>query len=392
MSPRLRDLLDDLATEARVYGEPDLAVTAARRRTAGRRGAAAVAAAVVAITAAVVVALPGLAEDPAPRPAPAESQGVPGYPTRVTPPASPVPLPDAAIGAAAFVYAPCARDCDPLLVMPDGRQYLLPTPVLGPPLYGITLSPDGAWLGLAATDGFALKNLVTGADLFVADTGRGVTAAWVWSPDSRRLLLSRHVDGTVDHYTLVDTSVSSYRRLSSTCDSVMAVRNDGRLVCWFPHIGGLPELGVFDPSTGGLADRFRLRLPPGGENLLREGDDLRDPSFLLGPSDDGGITVLYAVPPRADPLTLAPTAYLTISLADRGLINGRTTLPESGPDVLSSAGIWFVRGYLVGGLVLEHHDAERSDIVIQNDVTGQRTVATVLPAQSQIMPRGSARY
>ncbi len=163
MSAQLRDLLADLASQAPNYADPERALAQARERRNRRRT---VAPAVAFIAVVLLVAVPVLyrldraaapvGTDPTPGP-------VAGYPALVVPPRPAIPLPLAPLGAAAaFVYAPCFRDCDPYLVLSDGRQYGLKRPQLGPPVHGYTLSPDGVWLGSPNARGFQLRNLITG--------------------------------------------------------------------------------------------------------------------------------------------------------------------------------------------------------------------------------------
>ena len=404
MRSRLSGLLDDLATEARRYGDPERAVATARRREAVRRVAVPLAAAALVLAAIAPVVLgrdPGGSPVTPSSPSPNEP-AVAGYPARVTLPDPAEPLPESPTGAAAFVYSPCARTCDPYLVLPDGRQYGLVRHRLGPPTYGYTLSPDGVWLGRpsTATDGFTVRNLTTGRTLTIPDTGPGVTAAWAWAPSGRWLLLARHVDGTVDHYLLVDVVAGGGpRRLEPkgalAADTVMGVRDDGDLLVVLSgpdRPGLLPEYGIVDGRTAALIDRFAVTLPPGGGPLVREGERPIAMSLRFGPG--GGAILTIGGPSNEPDLPGRPTGYLSFAISEgqRGRVWARTDLPVSAGSSAEPGGVWDVMAYQIGAVMLVHWLPDRTEIVLQNDVDGRRIVATTLPTDSQLVLRGGARY
>src|SRR5689334_7303044 len=103
MTSDLRELMNELAGEARVYGDPARAVRTARRRHLLRGGASALAAVAVLATGAWLVS--GLRTTPVP--------ADPLYPSTVSSAAPAPPLPtDRPVGPAAMVYAACPQ-CPP---------------------------------------------------------------------------------------------------------------------------------------------------------------------------------------------------------------------------------------------------------------------------------------
>jgi hypothetical protein len=393
MSARLRDLLDDLASGARGYGDPDVAVATARRRVAVRRVAVPlVAAAAVAILAAVLTS-PAVRDrfDSGPEIG-TTPDARPDYPDRVTVPERADPVPDTPLtGSASFVYAPCPRDCDPYLVMQDGTQYRLPRPDIGPPDHGYTLSPDGRWLGRPTASGFELRDL-RGGRMPVPDGGPGVTEAWVWTPDSRTVLLARHVDGAVDHYVLVDLYGGSPVRVAPPPARVVAIRNTGELVVW--KGGGkshpLPVLGLIPRGQSTVADELPVRLPPDASgDLMRAGERLTG-ALYLGPTGDAGVLVVNAGVPRND--IYWPAGVVGLELSAGANLTGRADLPVSTGTGSGDWHVWEVANNLAGGVVLLHWEQGRTEIVVLNDVNGERVVATVLPGDSQVRVRGDGRY
>jgi hypothetical protein len=116
VTDQLRRLLDDAAAEAHNYADAAGALGTARRHRRARRLVAVPLAAALAVVAAVAV--PTLLKPDERRQAPAAST----YPSTVTPPEHAPALPSGRVGAASFLYAPCLRNCDPLLVVPAGRS------------------------------------------------------------------------------------------------------------------------------------------------------------------------------------------------------------------------------------------------------------------------------
>jgi hypothetical protein len=394
MSARLHELLDDLATDARGYGDPDRAVATARRRVAVRRVAVPlVAAAAVAILAAVLTS-PAVRDrfDGGP-----EIGTTPDaqYPDRVTGPEDAEPLGDRHLTEpAAFIYAPCVRTCDPYLVTRSGRQYRLPSAETGPPTNGYTLSPDGTWFGYPTPYGYRVRDLGSDEVRIVQDRGPGVTSAWVWSPDGSRLLLARHVDGNVDHYLLVNLVDGSQPvQIAPPAATVVAVRNNGDLVGWIS--GGepnqIPVLGLIPRGQSTVAAELPLRLPPEASgDLMRDGERFQPDTLYLDPTGDSGVLVVNAAQPRND--THWPAGVLGLELSAGGTVTGRTELPVSTGADAGDWHVWEVANNLAGGVVLLHWQQDRTEIVVLNDVNGDRVVVTVLPPHSQVTIRGDGRY
>jgi hypothetical protein len=381
MSEQIRTLLADLADEAGTYAEPDRAVAADQRR---RRRRAITISAVAALAATIVAGLP---------PALRFDRGIPPatnatYPPSVTPPAPVQKLPSRRIGAASFIYAPCARDCAAYLVMPDGRQYELPTAAWGGPVGGFTLSPDGAWLGMPTAQGFRLKALVTGTDHTIGGTGPGITEAWAWSADSRWLLLARHTDGSVHEYTRIDLDAGgAFETFDSAASGqdVVAITNDGDFIRWASGglDGKLPVLAVVDPKTHQELRRIAVTVPPNGDGLLKTGETVRAGQIFVGPD---GQTALLAVT-KEEPLG-PPVAVLEV-LLDDGHIMTRLDLPPSRPDT-GPIDLWYPHA-LAHAVVLVHSLPDRTEIVLLDTIVNARSVVCTLPAYSQVVVRDGHR-
>lgn len=101
-------------------------------------------------------------------------------------------LPRGRVGAAELVYA-CARGCRPVVRLVDGREFEVPTDQ--PSVRGVTLSPDGRWLGFRLGSAFVIRDLVGSEERRLGSrTVTGRLAAWAWSTDSSILLLAELAD------------------------------------------------------------------------------------------------------------------------------------------------------------------------------------------------------
>jgi len=374
VTDQLRTLLADAAGGARNYADADAAIASARRsRTRRRLVAVPVAAAAVALGAVAALAPHGRG------PAPAS----PDYPRIVAAPQRPPALPAGRLGPASLVYAPCARDCDPILVLPDGTQYALERPQHGGPTAGYTLSPDGRWLGRSTADGVALRNLDTAVERDLPDDGPGVSEVWAWSPDSTRVLLVRHTDGVVAHFEVVDVGSGDRRRVTGGDLNPVGVRDAGTVLLWNRPGAGAPRLTVADVSSGTLVGRQEIT--PDLSSLLRPGETAATDSLRLGPG--GAVAMLAVAAPVADDDLRRPQAVQLLDLTD-GHAVARLDLPAGA----GRAGeLWEPRAMLVGGILLAHHTSGRVDVVRLNDVTGARTVLCTLPGSSQVVLRGGGR-
>jgi hypothetical protein len=380
MTDQIRTLLADLADEACPYPDPERAIGAARRY---RRRRFVVVSAVVAVLVAAGAALPLLRSRPVPPGPPIE----PGYPATVTPPAQPDKLPSGAVGPADFVYAPCPRDCAALVVLADGRQYALPTPDRADPVGGVTMSPNGAWLGWRDGGRVILRNLVTG-NSYPVDAA---TDPWYWSPDSRWLLVADQHGINVDDLVLLDVGHGgSQRRVPARrCDAVVGVTDDGDILRWVSGgdvPGLLPVLGFCDPATGDMRREVRVTLPPEAGALLDPGETVNARVAYLGPGDETAILFVTDLR-RAE--YAAAIALLEVDLGDGHVVN-RLDLPV--PEVPDgSSGLWAPAAYLPRGVVLLHGLPQRTEIALLDPVTGTRTVVSVVRPHSSVIPPGKTR-
>src|SRR5690349_9892376 len=135
----LRDLLIEVAEEAKLYDGTDKAIQRVRRRRRLVRLAPLIAAAavVVALLAVSVPLLRGGSDESLP------IASVSWLPERLTPAKNPESLPtDRAVGKGSLVYFPTVVGADDpgyyVLLTVDGRHYRLPGQS--------SLSPDGRWL------------------------------------------------------------------------------------------------------------------------------------------------------------------------------------------------------------------------------------------------------
>jgi hypothetical protein len=392
VSTRLRDLLDDLATDARDYGDGDRAVATARRRVTARRIAvpAVAAATVAALILAVGVVRGSLRLDVGPPGGPSNATGpVPGYPARITEPADPQPLPHAPGGLAAFLWSPCDYSCRPYLVMTDGRQFALPRSPAGTPTEAYTLSPDGGWLGRPMDDGYELLRLADGRVLSIPDEeGWGELDPWAWSPNSEWFLLGRNNAGDVDHFVLTNLrDGSAPRRVAPPPDGVVAMNNAGDLIGWIQpddRRGALPELTIVRNGESTVDRRIAVRLPPNATDMFRDnGEAIRPFRLRLGPDDRSGLLIVDH-PETLGDLTRYPAAVLHVDLST-GLVTGRIDLPEAGDGTTGRA--WNVDATLPGGALIVHWPAGRTELVVLNTVTGELVVATTLPPDADIAVR-----
>ncbi|MGW2161368.1 hypothetical protein [Nonomuraea sp. NPDC001699] len=126
----------------------------------------------------------------------------------VEPPAQAPTLPSSGpVGRGALVYTACPSRCPTFLLLADGRQYLLGERTVSPP-GNLTLSPDGRWLGRPADGGYEVRDLLGGAvHRLEPPTGGDADSAyspWVWSADSRRLIVGYHASGDVRSYQALE--------------------------------------------------------------------------------------------------------------------------------------------------------------------------------------------
>lgn len=185
----LKELLGDVAEQARVYDVSRPVVRVARRRQRMQWIAPVAAAAAVALAAAAGWAVwpnGGAPKPAATRTAPPDLvTNLDWLPAQVREPTElpPVLPTDKAVGPASVAYASCAANgCYGYLVLPDGTQYrLAEARQQKDKVLSVSLSPDGRWLAQVVPGAVVMR------DLAGTKTHRvpGYINVFEWSPDSR---------------------------------------------------------------------------------------------------------------------------------------------------------------------------------------------------------------
>ncbi|WP_214104568.1 hypothetical protein [Acrocarpospora catenulata] len=235
----LRDTYLQLERESRDYADADRALATLRRRRTVRQSAGAAGLAAAGLVVATLLLQTGgnggeIAASPT-----LSVATTPGYA------ALPVSGP---VGQGAAVYTPCRATCPTLLSLTDGREFAL-GPHTVTPSGNMTLSPDGRWLGLPTLAGYQLRDLLGDTVVQVPAIGTGgAFSPWVWSADSRRLILGYHQSGDVSGYLQVDLSTGKQTTLTPSAG--------------YEPVGILPSgaLVLLDESQYGDAERKRVTL------------------------------------------------------------------------------------------------------------------------------------
>lgn len=210
MNQPLGEAYHHLDQDARNYADADRALVTLRTRRART--------ALVAGSAALVVVVGGLAAFQQRLPDSPEASATVASPTRtVEPPAEAPALPATGpVGKGAMVYTACHTKCPTLLLLVDGRQYLLGERTVNPP-GNITLSPDGRWLGQPVSGGYEVRDLLAGGVHRLEPPGGGdadsAYSPWAWSADSRRLIAGYHASGNVSAYVTLELPSGRTSRL-----------------------------------------------------------------------------------------------------------------------------------------------------------------------------------
>ncbi|GAA3456447.1 hypothetical protein GCM10018962_82810 [Dactylosporangium matsuzakiense] len=295
----LRDVLVEVAEDAREYDVTDRAVRVVRRRQLATR-LVPVAAALLVVAGLVAVAVPfGRGAEPESPP------GAAGLPGRIVPEQSPPLLPeDRGVGRATLAYLNGDTSAWAVLTA-DGHQYRVDG------LQVQAISADGRWLVTLRTDQTRVLRDLAGTGRQELPPGEGAH----FSPDSGKLVVPARSGSA----TIVDLATAARTTVPldpAPPNRVCAIRNSGNLVlCQAP---GSPFNGLrlADGATGHIArDIADLGLPR-GETVPAESG-----SVTLGPDDR--------------------TVYLTAtqgehrSLVGYDLGEGRLTvrypLPDKGP-------------------------------------------------------------
>ncbi|GAA3752063.1 hypothetical protein GCM10022225_40480 [Plantactinospora mayteni] len=402
----LRDMLGEVAEQAKVYDVTGRAVRVARRRRRAARLAPVAAA--VAVVALGTVAVVGLRPDPPVGPAAVAVPAVDWLPDRLDVPASgPDPLPASGpVDRGVLVYADLRPGGPaPVLLTEDGRQYRLAEPVTSAQGYSHTrptLSPDGRWLGEQRDGRYVLRDLTGTARHQLADGFSPVA----WSPESRWLLLTDNLDENAPPVRLDVTT--GERRPVTGADSErwtpVAVLPGGDAV--FLGIPKEPtrrtnlELRLVDPAGDAeptpvqLNLRWHLRpmesvgterprLSPDGRALLFSVVEVADPEQGMPGLDHGGELI------RVD-LTTNEVRRIALPYADR------PGQPVPSPSRAAVRAWWTEPlGYLPEGVLLRLHTADGAGDALQvlDPATGVVGTVTELPARGPtvefVWPRGS---
>jgi hypothetical protein len=253
----LKELLTQVADEARLYDGTDRAVRALRRRRAAVRFAPVAAALVVATGVAATTLAVGRGTESGP------STVAAGLPARLSPANSPPDLPtDRGVGTATLGYVLRAHrdNADEFrLVTSDGRQYAVPRAD-----WLVGISPDGRWLLWSEPSRRVVMRDLTGTGRyeFGPDTANGFVVA-AWSPDSRRLalqILHNAASDVEDRVTLmVDLDPVAQRTVPlDRGHSVCAVRNSGDMILCPPGDAPWTKLRLVDSVTGRISREVDL--------------------------------------------------------------------------------------------------------------------------------------
>jgi hypothetical protein len=323
----LKDLLTQVADEARHYDGTERAVRALRRRRAAVR-LAPVAAALL-VVAAVAASTLAVSRDSESGP----TRTVGGLPSRLSPANSPPELPsDRGVGPASLAYllrASIEDDGEFRLVTTGGRQYALPRA-----LRVVGMSPDGRWVLWAESDRAVLRDL-TGTEQveFPAPTPNGWISA-VWSPDGRRLVvqivgrpasvLPNRLTAMVDLEPVVERFVPLTDNHYSPC----AVRNSGVIILCPRAESSSTNLRLVDGATGRTTGEIDVYA------WLRPGEGIGPIAGPLVPRPDDATLLLPLLGPGAR--TTDQSDIVAIDL-DEGRVTARYPLPNRLPPYVSKA-------------------------------------------------------
>ena len=335
----LKDLLTQVADEARLYDGTDRAVRAMRRRRTAARLAPVAAALLVMV---VVVSALALSRGSEPGPSPVAA----GLPTLLSPAHAPPELPsDRGVGPASLAYLRRANiedDGKLRLVTTGGRHYALPWA-----LRVVGISPDGRWVLWAESQWVVLRDL-TGTERHEFPAAGGWVSA-VWSPDGRRLVVQfvhepvpELIDQPGRDTVMVDLRPLAQRTvpLTDNHDFPCALRNSGLIVLCPRAESSSTNLRLVDGGTGRTTGEIDVHawMRPGegigsiaGPLVLRPDDTTlllpllgppaptTDQSDLVAIDIDGGrVTARYPLPDRLAPsVSKAPDGSESHGESDR---------------------------------------------------------------------------
>jgi WD40-like Beta Propeller Repeat len=368
----LKDLLDDVADQAKLYDPSDRALAVVRRRRRIARTAPLVLAAAVAIgLAAVSLPLHRSSVDGD------AAATVDWLPQRVAvPEKSPPPLPnDHGVAPGSVVYQKAGYKT--VLVTEDGRQYQLPRAWTG---YVRGLSPDGRWLVVATEDKVLLRDLSGTDQIELAGGSAGVGKQFSWSPDGRWLALwtAKVANNTEEpdadpRITTLDLDsrkqqtvpISGSVMLTGVLDTGDVVVED-RISPDQVTTSTPVRLSILDRETGRVRDRYQIDVTPWLSAKERQARQPAGQPFTLLPSVDGlladGHTVLlrpvFQLPKTGDGVGYVPDDVLAVDL-ETGKMTRRYHLPD--PRIAKSTKDWIIdhnrtlRSVLPDGLLYVHN-------------------------------------
>lgn len=383
MNDDFRTVYRELADDARNYSDPEraLAVGHRRRRTMLAAPALAAAVAVVAVGTWVTLRPPMPTGSPGNQVTEVTTAASTPVPTLSPPPAAPA-LPPGAVGRASFAYAGCRSGC-PWLVVVGDRQFVIPGEDRNPGSSAmlLSLSPDGRWVGYPAGDGYVVRDL-TGTRTMAfppSETGRRM-AAWVWSADSKRLLVGDFREGDDNTYTLVDVLTGSRTpAVIPPARTPLAVTDEGKIVS--RDRDQQPEpIRVLTLTVSAIGEATGRSVSIDASAVLAQNESLFPGSVLVDP-DAGGYLLGVGT---SDGIS---TGVLRVA-ADGRVVERVVELPRDNRE------FWNVLGVNADGLLLSRqtNEAGRQATTVVA-VTGEASRDLVaLPRESIVaVPGASAR-
>ncbi|GIJ63264.1 hypothetical protein [Virgisporangium aurantiacum] len=256
------------------------------------------------------------------------------------------PLPAGRFGRATLVYWGCATDCYPVVRFGDGREFEVPTDATS--TRGVTLSPDGRWLGYPLGTGLVVRDLVgsSAEHRFGSPAvGRRMTA-WAWSADSAVLLVSDEgADQVPTGFTLLWVEDGTRMPLPAwPGHEVLGVRLPVQLLVAQPNApaGSHVDLAL-TTATGEIATWFTVdaaaqlrageRLVPNGVRFSGTGTGFE--AVVLNRDDDPTAVLRFGTNDAEDPII-------------------RHDLPTTG------SGRWSYLGVGPDGTAFAHHEQGRT--------------------------------
>jgi hypothetical protein len=295
-------------------------------------------------------------------------------PGPLVPSTSAQPLPaDSGFGRAAFVYWACPTDCYPVVRFADGREFEIPTDATSP--RGITVSPDGRWLGFPLGTGLVVRDLFEPATehrFGSAAVDRRMTA-WAWSADSSVLLVGDEgADQVLAGFSLLRVADGTRTPLPAWPGHlVLGVRTPVELLVTRPDAAAGSRIDLaLSTATGEIATWFTVdassqlregeRLVPNGVRFSGTGFE----ALVLGRDNEPTAVLRFGVP--------GPVV--------------RWDLPATG------SGIWSYLGAGPDGTAFAHHEQGRTRLRYLGP-DGSVTAGAVMPADPvRVVPPGVAVY